>query len=192
MHINTQVNSGSRSDSKKIPALGYNIFLIGFMGTGKSTISGYLSQAYSMETVEMDEEISKREGMGIPEIFDTYGEEYFRGLETGLLEELQGKSNTVVSCGGGVPMRGRNVDEMKKSGKIVLLTASPETVYGRVKDSHDRPLLENNKSVAYISELMEKRRAKYEAAADIVIKTDGQDVPAICAQLFQKLSGGEG
>ena len=72
---------------------------------------------------------------------------------------------------------------MKKNGRVVLLTAKPETIYERVKDSHDRPLIENNKNVPFIAELMEKRREKYEAAADIVIETDGKDEAAVCEEL---------
>lgn len=177
-------------NSKKIQArylFHYNIVLIGFMGSGKSTISDYLSTMFAMKTVEMDQIISEREGMGIPDIFEVYGEEYFRNLETELLIEMQSKSNVVISCGGGVPMRERNVIEMKKNGRVVLLTAKPETIYDRVKDSHDRPLLENNKNVPFIAELMEKRREKYEAAADIIIETDGKDELAICEELVKKL-----
>lgn len=177
-------------NSKKIQArklFNYNIFLIGFMGSGKSTISDYMSNAFSMEVVEMDEIIAKREGMSISDIFETYGEQYFRDAETNLLVEMQKQSNVVISCGGGTPMRENNVAEMKKNGRIVLLTAKPETVLERVKDNHDRPLLENNKTVEFISELMGKRKEKYEAAADIIIQTDGRSEQEICEEMIQRL-----
>ena len=131
--------------------------------------------------------IVERQGMSISDIFETYGEEYFRELETNLLIEMQSQSNVVVSCGGGVPMRERNVVEMKKNGRVVLLTAKPETILERVKDNHDRPLLENNKTVPFIADLMEKRRAKYEAAADIVIETDGKSELEICEEMIHRL-----
>lgn len=165
----------------------YNIILIGFMGCGKSTVSECLRTMFAMEKVEMDQIISEREGMSIPDIFKVHGEAYFRDLETNLLIEMQAKTNVVISCGGGVPMRERNVTEMKKNGRVVLLTAKPETIYDRVKDSHDRPLLEGNKNVPFIAQLMEKRREKYEAAADIVIETDGKDKLAVCRELVQRL-----
>ena len=165
-----------------------NIFLIGFMGSGKSTISEYFCTAYGMEKVEMDRLIAEREGMSISSIFEVHGEEYFRNLETALLKELQTKQNVVVSCGGGTPMREVNVAEMKKNGKVVLLTASPQTIYERVKDSHDRPLLENHKDVPYIAQLMEKRREKYEAASDIIVHTDGKNRMQICEEIVAKLS----
>ena len=144
-----------RRNSKRIQArklFDYNIVLIGFMGAGKTTISDYLSTVFDMEIVEMDQLIADREEMSIPDIFATYGEEYFRNLETDLLIEMQDKKNVVISCGGGVAMRERNVEEMKKNGKVVLLTASPETIYERVKDNNDRPVLQGRKNVAGISE----------------------------------------
>ena len=95
-----------------------NIVLIGFMGTGKSTISKYMSRMYGMEIVEMDQIIEEREGMSISDIFEKHGEEYFRNLETDLLIEMQDKKNVIISCGGGVAMRESNVAEMKKIGKV--------------------------------------------------------------------------
>ena len=177
-------------NSKKIQArklFNYNIVLIGFMGAGKSTISEFLKTAFAMDVIEMDQIIAEREGMSIYDIFEVYVDQYFRDLETNLLIEVQSRTNVVISCGGGTPMRECNVVEMKKNGRVVLLTAKPETILDRVKDSHDRPLIENNKTVPFISELMEKRREKYEAAADIVIETDGKDELQICEELIHRL-----
>ena len=115
----------------------HNIFLIGFMGVGKSTVSDYLS---------------------------------------------------IVSCGGGVAMREINVREMKKNGRVVLLTASPETILERVKDSDERPLLRGRKNTEYISELMEIRRPKYRAAADIIVDTDHKNVEEIAEEIVGKLT----
>ncbi|WP_287484916.1 shikimate kinase [Blautia sp.] len=177
-------------NSKRIQArklFNYNIVLIGFMGAGKSTISEFLKTAFAMDVIEMDQIIAEREGMSISDIFEVYGEQYFRDLETNLLIEMQSRTNVVISCGGGTPMRECNVVEMKKNGRVVLLTAKPETILDRVKDSHERPLIENNKTVSFIAELMEKRREKYEAAADIVIETDGKDELQICEELIHRL-----
>mgnify|MGYP002538881174 CR=1 FL=1 len=176
--------------AKKIQAeklLDQNIFLIGFMGCGKSTVADFLNRELSMEVIEMDQIIAERQGMSISDIFETYGEQYFRDLETNLLIEMQSRSNVVISCGGGTPMRECNVIEMKKNGRVVLLTAKPETILDRVKDNHDRPLIENNKTVPFIADLMEKRRAKYEAAADIIIETDGKNELEICEELVHRL-----
>lgn len=177
-------------NSKRIQArklFDYNIVLIGFMGAGKTTISKYLNLLFAMDIIEMDEIIAQREGMSIPDIFEIHGEQYFRDAETNLLIELQSKHNKVISCGGGTALRECNVAEMKKNGKVVLLTASPETILNRVKDSHDRPLIENNKNVGFIADLMGKRKEKYEAAADIVIHTDNKSELEICEELVQRL-----
>lgn len=141
-----------------------------------------------MEVIEMDQIIAEREGMSISDIFELHGEAYFRNLEANLLKEMKNRSRVVVSCGGGTPMRECNVAEMKKNGCIVLLTARPETVFARTKDNHDRPLLEKNKSVEFIAELMEKRREKYEAAADIIIETGGKNKKEICEELVRRVS----
>ena len=181
-------------NSKRIQArklFDYNIVLIGFMGAGKTTISDYLSTMFDMDIVEMDQVIAEREEMSISDIFATYGEEYFRDLETNLLIEMQSHKNVVISCGGGAALRERNVAEMKKNGRVVLLTATPETIYERVKDSNDRPVLNGRKNVKGISELMEQRREKYEAAADIVINTDDKTVLQICEELVQRLQESE-
>lgn len=178
-------------NSKRIQArklFSYNIVLIGFMGAGKSTIADYLSTMFDMKLVEMDQEISDREEMSIPDIFATYGEEYFRNLETELLRELQTGRNCIISCGGGAALRSENVVEMKKNGRVVLLTASPETIYERVKDGNDRPLLNGNNSVEFIADMMEKRREKYEEAADIVVQTDDKTILQICEELITKLT----
>ena len=102
-------------NSKRIQArklFDYNIILIGFMGAGKTSISDYLNTMFAMDIVEMDQVIADREEMSIPDIFATYGEEYFRNLETELLIEMQSRKNTVISCGGGVALRERNIEEI--------------------------------------------------------------------------------
>ena len=189
-----QVNVGKEEraamnglERQKKQPFDYNIVLIGFMGTGKTTVSRYLSAMFGMDMIEMDQEIADREKMSIPEIFSTYGEEYFRELETRLLIEFQDRKNVIISCGGGTPLRAQNVAEMKKNGRVVLLTASPETVYERVKDSEDRPVLNGRKNVAGIAELMEQRREKYESAADLVVQTDHKTVAQICEEMAERL-----
>ena len=151
-----------------------HIFLIGFMGCGKSTNAARLAEMTGAEQVEMDQEIVNGEQMEIAEIFKEKGEPYFRSLET------------VISCGGGAVLKEENVRLMKKCGKIVLLTATPETIYGRVKDSTERPVLNGNMNLSYIEDLMEKRRSKYEAAADITVATDGKTAEEICGEILSK------
>lgn len=164
-----------------------NIFLIGFMGVGKSTVAEQLCQKTGAIHVEMDQVIVKQQDMAISDIFDEYGERYFRRLETELLSELQMKENLVVSCGGGAVLKEKNVDLMKASGSIVLLTAEPETIYKRVKDSTHRPLLNGNMSINYIKELMEEREECYEEAADIRVSTDHKTIEMIVEEILRKL-----
>ena len=164
-----------------------NVFLIGFMGCGKSTVAEGLSKRYGMKVLEMDQMIVEREKMPISDIFAQKGEAYFRDVETKLLIDIQSEDNKVVSCGGGVVLREQNVAEMKKSGRIVLLTATPETILERIKDDNSRPLLQGNKNVEFIYNMLETRREKYESAADIIIQTDGKTIQSICEEIISKI-----
>lgn len=166
----------------------YNIMLIGFMGSGKSTIAKYLSHILEMQDLETDEFIVKREDMTINEIFQRKGEEYFRRCENNALRELETRQGIIISCGGGMPMKDENVELMKKNGKIVLLTASPETIYERVKYSNERPLLNGNMNVEYIKDLMEKRKDRYESIADIVVDTNNKPIHVIAEEVVSKLA----
>ena len=153
-HVNEvrSVFQSINKNSKRIQArklFHYNLVLIGFMGVGKTTMSDYFNTMFAMDVIEMDQIIARREGMSIPDIFEIHGEEYFRNCETELLIEMQSRKNVVISCGGGVPMRERNVVEMKKNGRVILLTAEPETILERVRDDHSRPLLENKMAEAF-------------------------------------------
>lgn len=157
------------------------------MGSGKSTIGRFLQKELNMELVEMDARIVEEQGMSINDIFAEKGEDYFRDLESRLVLELNSEGNTIVSCGGGVVIRPENVDNMKKNGKIVFLSATPDTIYERVKNSTERPILNGHMNVEYIAGLMEKRRALYENAADIRIETDGKTKDEICKEIIDKL-----
>lgn len=176
---------GERRTMKQVD---FNIFLIGFMGCGKSTIAKALQDKLGMDIMEMDAEIVKRQGMSIAEIFEKHGETYFRDVESNLLKELKSEDHVIVSCGGGVVIRSENSEYMKKSGKVVLLTATPETVYERVKDSKDRPILNQDMSVAHIANLMEKRRVMYQNAAEVTIQTDGKTAEAIADEIIEKIT----
>lgn len=157
-----------------------NLFLIGFMGAGKSTVAQALSALYGMEVVEMDEAIEHQARMPISDIFATLGEEAFRQMETELLTTLEPGKRLVVSCGGGVAMREVNVQAMRRCGCIIWLTAQPETILARVAGSGSRPLLEGHKDIGYIQSMMAQRQPKYEAAADVAVATDGKDAAQIC------------
>lgn len=166
----------------------YNIMLIGFMGVGKTTVSKVLSKELSMPEVDMDAYIVRREKMEISDMFETYGEEYFRKVETDCLIEIQKEKGRIVSCGGGVVVKDENIEHMKDGGVILLLTATPQTVYERVKDSTNRPILNGHMNVEYIEELMNKRKARYLEVADIIISTDNKNVKEIVGEIKTKLS----
>lgn len=172
-----------RTGEKPFPC---NLFFIGFMGCGKSTISGKFGELFSMEQVEMDERIEEQAGMKISEIFRVHGEKAFRDMETEFLRGLCCRGGLAVSCGGGVPLRKENVELMKNSGKVIFLTASPQTIYERVKGSSDRPLLEGKKNTDAIREMIEIRRPIYEAAADFRISTDGKSIEEICREVYEQ------
>lgn len=165
----------------------YNIFLIGFMGAGKSTIARALVRTLGCPLVEMDERIVQEQGMSINDIFAQYGEEHFRDIESRLIQDLGKQKASVISCGGGVVVRPQNTEYMKQSGRIVFLSATPETVYERVKNSSDRPILNGHMNVEYIAQLMEKRRSLYEAAADLTVATDKKTREEICQEILDRL-----
>jgi shikimate kinase len=161
-----------------------NIYLIGFMGSGKSAVCSRLHELTGMEVVEMDAILADNEKMTINDIFATKGEEYFRDKETELLTQLSDESRKAVSCGGGAILRPQNVSLMKESGKIILLSAKPETIYDRLKDSDDRPLLHGNMNVPFIAEMIEKRRPRYESAADYTVTVDNKTLDDICREIL--------
>jgi shikimate kinase len=164
-----------------------NIFLIGFMGAGKSTIAKELQKRLGMNLVEMDARIVEEQGMSINDIFAQYGENHFRDIESQLILTIGDEGSTVVSCGGGVVLRPQNTEYMKKSGKVVYLKTSPETIFERVRHSTDRPILNGNMNVEYIAGLLEKRRPLYEGAADITVVTDNRSCEEICSEIIQLL-----
>ncbi|MCD8009957.1 MAG: shikimate kinase [Lachnospiraceae bacterium] len=164
-----------------------NLFFIGFMGSGKTTISAAFSKRFSRNLIEADDIIVERAGMSVKDIFATQGEEAFRDMETQLCRELVELNDYVVSCGGGMPVRPQNVEYMKKNGFVVLLEARPETILDRVKGSDERPILNGHMNVDYIAELQQKRANAYRSAADIVVQTDGKSVDEIVEEVYESI-----
>lgn len=162
-----------------------NIFLIGFMGSGKSTIARLLAKETGKELIEMDETIEAEAGCSINQIFEEHGEGYFRDLESELVVRIADKGNTVVSCGGGAVLRAENVENMKKNGTIVYLSATPETIYKRVRNSTHRPLLNGNMNVEYITQLMDKRLPIYENAASVVVDVNDKEKREIVKEIIE-------
>lgn len=165
-----------------------HIFLIGFMGVGKTTTSHALSRLLGVKEWDTDRMIVEQEKKAISDIFADEGEAYFRQTETDMIDKLRDIQPGIISCGGGMVMRSVNVEKMKEQGKIVLLTAAPETIYEHVKDSTTRPLLNGHMNIPYISELMQAREPKYRAAADVVVETDGCTPKQVAQKLLEKYS----
>jgi len=147
-----------------------NIYLVGFMGTGKTTVGKILAKKLKKEFVEMDEEIEKKEGRKIVDIFRLFGESYFRKVEKKVLKEIASCSNLVVSCGGGVVVDEENLKILKKTGIIICLKAIPSVIYERTKKTKERPLLNVPDPLKKIKELL-ARRAPFYAKADYFVDT---------------------
>ena len=131
--------------------------------------------------------LRKMQGMWyITDIFATEGEAYFRQCETDMLDELGTMEPSIISCGGGMALREINRRKLKAMGEVVLLQASPETILERVKDSTNRPILNGNMNIAFISDLMGKRLPAYEKAATVKISTDGKTVTEIAKEILEK------
>lgn len=165
-----------------------HIVLIGFMGTGKSAVSKELANLLGCKVIDTDELIEKSSGMSISKIFAQKGEVYFRNLETQVLRDLLGNKGSIISCGGGLPLRKENQEIMKKLGKTILLTAKPENIYIRIKSDDQRPLLKNKMSVDYIENLMKKRQCEYNNAADYIISTDNKNILQICKEIILEIN----
>lgn len=167
-----------------------NIYLIGYMGSGKSTVGAELKNLYKEATlVEMDECIEKEQGKTINEIFAEKGEEYFRSVESRLLTDISKKVNQIVSTGGGVVLSEENVKLMQSTGVVIWLEISPEECFNRINQSTTRPLLKDNMSISYIQEMMDKRNPLYKAAQDFTIQVDGKTTEIIVESIknFRKL-----
>ena len=138
-----------------------NIYLVGFMATGKTAVAKVLSKRLNLKLVDMDRAIEKKEKMPIREIFRIKGEPYFRELEKELVLRLAREGGCVVACGGGVFTDPDNIERMKQSGTVICLTSTPETILKRASANADRPLLNVADPKKKIEDLLEKRRPFY-------------------------------
>ncbi len=138
-----------------------NIYLVGFMGTGKTTVGKLLAVSLKKKFLEMDEAIEQRDGRSIADIFSGKGEAYFRKIEKDILKEISQNKNLVVSCGGGVVMDKENLDILNRTGVTICLQAGAEIIYGRVRNEKMRPLLNVSDPQAKIEELLTLREPFY-------------------------------
>ena len=147
-----------------------NIYLTGFMGSGKTTIGSRLAELLGRTFCDMDQELQRREGRTVSEIFEEFGESYFREKETELLRELLHTKDHIIALGGGTVIQSCNARMLIQQGaRVIWLDVSSEQVYKRLKDDHSRPLLEKNRSAdekkEMISLLLAQRLKKYQRTA---------------------------
>lgn len=170
---------------------GDNIVLTGFMGSGKTTIGHELERLYGYSFLDTDAYIEQREGCSISDIFKLHGEEYFRKLETDVLNELiQTTTHTVISTGGGMPLRRKNARLLRELGRVVYLKTGEEEVWNRLKGCTDRPLLNCENPKERIHMLLEERGDRYESTAHKVVLTDGKQ-PEVLAEEIWQMTGKE-
>ena len=150
-----------------------NIVLIGYRGTGKSTVAKILGQRLKRRVISTDAEIVKEAGQSIPHIVEQFGWDHFRELETQMCRKLTGQNNLIIDTGGGLILKEENVKILHANGKIFWLTANVATIVSRISGDTQRPSLSGTKSfVEEIEEILTERTPKYQAAADHLIPTD--------------------
>lgn len=163
-----------------------HVILIGFMGSGKSTVGFRLSYKLRKCLIDTDKLIEEHEKMRISEIFATKGEGYFRQKETECLKSLFHElGSRVISLGGGTLVREENRDIIKNLGKVIYLHASPDTIYQRVKHDTSRPLLQCEDPKARIEAFLAERNPIYESVADIIIHVDGKEITDVVREIVE-------
>jgi len=163
-----------------------NIFLVGFMGAGKTTVGRILALRLGWRYCDSDKVIETLAGKPVTDIFSEDGEEYFRRLESGTLRDLAGKEKQVVATGGGAVMRVKNMRAMKAGGATVYLKAPMSVIWERIKHSKTRPLLNVDNPYEAAAELLTKRISSYEAA-DVTIDTETLTPEEAAGEILKKL-----
>ena len=168
-----------------------NIYLVGFMGTGKSTIGRQLAQQLAYTFVDSDHAIEAEAGVSIAKIFETEGEATFRAMEKAFVESGHDSEGCVVSCGGGLVFQPGLTEMLQAKGVVITLFASAETVYERTRANKNRPLLNVEDPKAEIERLLEKRMPVYREAG-IGVLTDGRcinDIVAHIIRIYKRAAG---
>jgi shikimate kinase len=163
-----------------------NIYIVGFMGTGKTVVGRALAQKARVIFVDLDGCIEEKEKMTINEIFKTKGEAYFRRVEKEELVNASQQKGAVISCGGGIVVDPDNMALMKETGICVCLTASPQEILKRIGVTTHRPLLHSGDPLERIQSLLSARDQSYRRA-DIIIDTTNLSIEEIVATVFEKL-----
>lgn len=167
-----------------------NIILIGFMGSGKTSIGIKLSYQYKRTMIDTDKWIEQRQKRTVSEIFAESGEEAFRLMETNCLKELiRTADKQIISVGGGLPMKEENHALLKELGTVFYLKTRPEIIYERLKSDTTRPLLQVKDPEERIRTLLKQRAPIYEACADIILDVSDKSFDEILEQINKELEG---
>lgn len=153
------------------------IYLVGFMGCGKSAIGRRLSYFLKMPYYDMDHEIVRQQGMAIPEIFEKYGEAYFRQIETEFLRSFRDEA-CIIATGGGVAINEENRKIMRQTGLVFFLDAKFDDIYMRIRNDKNRPIVQKS-SEQELEELYHQRRKYYRQAGHIQVLTAGRTLRQI-------------
>lgn len=161
-----------------------NIYLVGFMGTGKSTIGRQLAKQLDYQFLDSDDIIASSVGMPIPQLFEEQGEAAFRARERVFIESGHPSESCVISCGGGLVFQPRMTDLLNNRGLVITLFASPETIYERTRSNKNRPLLNVEDPQTEIRKLLEERLPVYREAG-VGVLTDGRSVADIVGHIIR-------
>lgn len=162
-----------------------NIALVGFMGTGKTSVGRLVAELLHFDYLDTDEVIVSRQGRSITDIFNSDGEAAFRRLEADVVRELAGRTRTVIATGGGLPVNLENLASLKTHALVVCLWASPEKIWDRVRNQSHRPLLHDPDPQAKIRELLASREPFYKQA-DVLLNTDLRSVREVAQQVVHQ------
>lgn len=165
-----------------------NVVLIGYRGTGKSTVAKVLAARLGRAVVSTDAEIVKRAAQSVPDIVAQHGWDHFRNLETDVCRDVAGRDGLVIDTGGGAILRPQNAEALKKTGRLFWLRASVDTIASRIGGDTQRPSLTGTKSfIEEIQDVLSERTPQYEAAADHVIDTDRRTIDHIVDDILARL-----
>lgn len=161
-----------------------NIVLVGLMGAGKSSVGQKLSQDLMQAFIDTDSMIENQENKTIQEIFDIYGEAYFRELENNIIKEISKTNNKIISIGGGAFQNLDNILNLKQNGFIFYLKASPKNLFERIKNSNNRPLLNADNPLNILEKLLIQREPNY-LKADFIINTELKTLNEITEEIIK-------
>lgn len=164
-----------------------NVILIGFMGSGKSTIGKILAQKLKFEWLDMDIEIEKGEQKPISQIFEEMGEGYFREIESEYLRKMTQQTNKVISTGGGIVLKEENRQLLKDVGTVIFLHADSSQIIENLKDDTKRPLLKGENPEEKIIRMLDEREANYLNTANIIIQTTGKSIDNVVEEIMSLL-----